>query len=150
MLVKRAYDIYLRGCGIKRMGRELRQTMKKALHYAIRQRQVIIEDELNTKKTTYSIARISKTPKIIIRKRGPRSLIEIPPSEILLSSQLVILESSYQKGNDDHLHAILDIFDLKRLTAPTRTRILEIIDLKIDYVFDWLEKMGLDNEIDNS
>ena len=76
--------------------------------------------------------------------------MEIPPSEILLVSQLVILESSHQKGNDEHLHAILDLFDLKRLTAQTRNKILEIIDLKIDYVFERLEKMGLEDEIGDS
>ena len=35
MIAKRAYDIYLRGCGIKRLGGELKSTMNKALATAI-------------------------------------------------------------------------------------------------------------------
>ena len=33
MLAKRAYDIYLRGCGIRRMGGELKRTMNRALQH---------------------------------------------------------------------------------------------------------------------
>lgn len=35
MIAKRAYDIYLRGCGIRRLGGELKSTMNKALTVAI-------------------------------------------------------------------------------------------------------------------
>ncbi len=37
MVAKRAYDIYLRGCGIRRLGGELKSTMNKALASIIRQ-----------------------------------------------------------------------------------------------------------------
>lgn len=133
MLVKRAYDIYLRGCGIKRMGRELKRTMNKALQHAVRQRRVVIENELNTKGYIHAIVRITGTSQIILRKRGPRSFEEIPPSEILVASHLALKECSFHKGSDEHLHAILELLDLKRLTTQTGTRLLEIIDLKIGY-----------------
>lgn len=45
VVAKRAYDIYLRGCGIKRMGHELKSTMNKALSQAVRQGVVAREDE---------------------------------------------------------------------------------------------------------
>ena len=45
VVAKRAYDIYLRGCGIKRMGHELKSTMNKALAHAIRQGRLVSEDE---------------------------------------------------------------------------------------------------------
>jgi hypothetical protein len=45
MLAKRAYDIYLRGSGIKRLGGELKSAMNKALMAAIRQGRVISEKE---------------------------------------------------------------------------------------------------------
>jgi REase_MTES_1575 len=43
MIAKRAYDIYLRGCGIKRLGGELKSTMNKALASIIRQGRVVSE-----------------------------------------------------------------------------------------------------------
>lgn len=144
MLVKRAYDIYLRGCGIKRMGRELKRAMNKALQHAVRQRRVAIEDELNTKGYIHAIVRITGTSQIILRKRGPRSFEEIPPSELLVASHLALKESSFHKGSDEHLHAILELFDLKRLTTQTGTRLLEIIDLKISCVLEWLKKFDMD------
>ena len=140
MLAKRAFDIYLRGCGIKRMGRELKRTMNKALQHAVRQRRVVVEDELNTKGYIHSIVRLIGTSPIILRIRGPRSFEEIPPSEILIASHLALNEFPVHKGSDEHLHAILELFDLKRLTAQTGTRLLEIIDLKIGYVLEWLKE----------
>ncbi len=41
MVAKRAYNIYLRGFGIRRMGRELKSIMNKALTHAIQQGQVV-------------------------------------------------------------------------------------------------------------
>ena len=43
VVAKRVYDIYLRGCGIKRMGHELKSTMNKALAHAIRQGRIVSE-----------------------------------------------------------------------------------------------------------
>ena len=140
MLVKRAYDIYLRGCGIKRMGHELKSTMNKALQYAVRQHRIVIEDELNTKEYIHSIVRITNTSQIKLRKRGPRSFEEIPPSEILIASHIALNKDSFHKGSDEHLRAILELFDLKRLTTQTGARLLEILDLNISYVLEWLEK----------
>ena len=137
MPAKRVYDIYLRGCGIKRLGRELKRTMNSALQNVVRQRQVIIEDELNTKGYLHAIVRAVNTPQIILRKRGPRSFEEIPPSEILVVSELVAKEFAFRIGSDEHLRAILDFFDLKRLTASTGKRMLEILNLKIAYVSEW-------------
>lgn len=140
VLVKRSYDVYLRGCGIKRMGRELKSIMNKALLYAVRQCWVVLEDELNTKEYIHSIVRLTDTSPIILRKRGPRSFEEIPPSEILVASHIALKESSFHKGSDEHLHAILEMFDLKRLTAQTGTRLLETIDLEIGYSLEWFKK----------
>lgn len=140
MLVKRAYDIYLRGCGIKRLGRELKSTMNKALQHAVRQRRIVIEDELNAKGDIHSIVRITDTSQIILRKRGPRSFEEIPPSELLIASHIALKEDSFHKGSDEHLRAILELFDLKRLTTQTGARLLEILDLNISYVLEWLKE----------
>jgi very-short-patch-repair endonuclease len=140
MLTKRAYDIYLRGCGIKRMGRELKSEMNKALQYALRQNRVILTDELSTKGFIHAFVRAEGSPQLSLRERGPRTFEEIPPSEVLAASYLATQKGLFQKESDEHLHAILEIFDLKRLTTATKTRLLEIISLKFDTVYEWIEK----------
>ncbi len=140
MMAKRCYDIYLRGCGIKRMGRDLKSTLNKALQRAVRQRRVVAEDELKVKGLVKTVVRITDTPQVRLRARGPRRFDEIPPSEILVASQLALEDSSVQKGSDEHFHAILALFDLKRLTAQTGTMLLEVIEMRFDYVTEWFRE----------
>jgi very-short-patch-repair endonuclease len=138
MLAKRAYDIYLRGCGIKRMGRELKSTMNKALHGAKRQGLILVEDELKTNGLVRSFVRSKDAPEIKLRERGPRSFEEIPPSEILIASHIALTKHGCTKGSDDHLHTILGLFDLKRLTAQTGSQLLKILALELESVRNFL------------
>jgi very-short-patch-repair endonuclease len=144
MLSKRAYDVYLRGCGIKRMGREIKRTMNKAMQTMVRRDCLVIEDEWHTGGFVHGIARIAGTPPIVLRKTGPRAFEEIPPSELLVASHLAITDSPLVKGSDGHLHAILEMFELKRLTTQTRTKLSEIIEMKFDYVTVWLKEHSID------
>jgi len=138
MIAKRAYDIYLRGCGIKRMGHELKSMMNKALAEAIRQHRLVSEDEMNESGLLYSIVRVNGSPPIKLRSRGPRSFEEIPPSELQVVAKYLLRQSDFQSGCEEHLRAILEYFDLKRLTTQVGTAILEIMDRKFSYVDDFL------------
>src|SRR5690606_21801938 len=84
VVAKRACDVYLRSCGIKRMGRELRKMMERALAQLVRRQVVVSEDELGTGDLLDSVVRIAGTPPVRLRRMGPRSLDEIPPSEVQL------------------------------------------------------------------
>ena len=119
MLAKRAYDIYLQGCGIKRMGHELRSTMNKALANAIRQGRVLSEDERGKRGLLYSVVRVKGSPPIKLRSRGPRTFEEIPPSELQTVATYLAERRNLKSGSDEHLRAVLECFDLKRLTAQT-------------------------------
>jgi len=128
MLAKRAYDIYLRGCGIKRMGHELRSIMNKALANAIRQGRVISEDEMGKRGLLYSVVRVKGSPAIKLRSRGPRTFEEIPPSELQTVAMYLAEQHNLKAGSDEHLRAVLECFDLKRLTAQTSTTLLAILE----------------------
>ncbi len=128
MLAKRAYDIYLRSCGIKRLGPELKSTMNKALSSAIRQGNVISENEPGVSGLLFSTVRSKGSPAIRLRCRGPRTFEEIPPAELRAASKLVFEKLHLESGTDEHLRAILEYFDLKRLTAEVGTTLLEILD----------------------
>jgi very-short-patch-repair endonuclease len=128
MIAKRAYDIYLRGCGIRRLGPELKSTMNKALSSAVRQGVVISENEPAISGLLHSTIRSKATPRVRLRHRGPRAFEEIPPGEFRAASKHLSETQHLQPGSDEHLRAILECFDLKRLTAQAGTRLLEIID----------------------
>jgi hypothetical protein len=128
MLAKRAYDVYLRGCGIKRLGPELKSTMNKALATAIRQERVISENEPGKSGLIFSTVRAKGTSPVKLRCRGPRTFEEIPPSELRALGQYLWQTRQLQSGSDEHLRAILECFDLKRLTAQVGTTLLEILD----------------------
>ena len=84
ILARRAYDVYLRGCGIRRMGGEIKKLMNRALQRAIRRNLVVKEDEWRAGGLIRSIVRPSGIQPIIIRERGPRKFEEIPPARCSL------------------------------------------------------------------
>jgi very-short-patch-repair endonuclease len=134
MLAKRAYDIYLQGCGIKRMGHELRSTMNKALANAIRQGRVLSEDERGKRGLLYSVVRVRESPPIKLRSRGPRTFEEIPPSELQTVATYLAERRNLKPGSDEHLRAVLECFDLKRLTVQIGTTLREILGKRYPYV----------------
>jgi very-short-patch-repair endonuclease len=128
MIAKRAYDIYLRGCGIKRLGGELKSTMNRALANAVRQGRVVSENEPGKSGLILSTVRSKGTPAVKLRCRGPRTFDEIPPGELQTVGQHLCEAHQMTRGSDEHLRAILEYFDLKRLTTQVGTRLLEILD----------------------
>lgn len=139
VVAKRACDVYLRSCGIKRMGRELRKMMERALAQLVRRQVVVSEDELGTGDLLDSVVRIAGTPPVRLRRRGPRSLDEIPPSEVQLAARRLADIHGFSPGSDEHLRAILGFFDLVRLTTQAGARLLDILDREFSYVDEFLK-----------
>ena len=139
LLGKRAYNLYLRGIGITRMGGELKRSMNRALQHAIRQGRVAKEDESGTGGLVYSIVRITGTPATVLRERGPRTFKEIPPSELQLMALQLSQDEGFESGSDDHLRAVLESFGLKRLTVQLRLRFRDVLgarDRDVDDILD--------------
>lgn len=128
MLAKRACDVYLRGCGIRRLGHELKGTLNKALSSAIHQGRVVSENEPGKSGLIFSTVRSRGSPPVKLRCRGPRAFEEIPPGELRAIGQYISKTLHLEPGTDEHLRAILEHFDLKRLTTQVGTRLLEILD----------------------
>ena len=139
MLAKRAYNLYLRGIGIARMGGELKRSMNRALQHAIRQGRVAKKDESGTGGLVYSIVCITGTPATVLRERGPRTFNEIPQSELQLMARQLSQDEGFESGSDDHLRAVLESFGLKRLTAQLRLRFRDVLggrDRDVDDILD--------------
>ena len=136
MLVKRAYHIYLHGCGLRRLGPVLKRRLNKALQHAIRRGLVVTEDEWNVGGLVSTIVRSTHSPPIVARRRGPRQFNEIPPSELQLVARQVLMgrEDEFELGSDEHLRAVLEEFDLKRLTTGIGTTLLDVLERRHPHV----------------
>jgi hypothetical protein len=138
VVAKRVYDIYLRGCGIRRMGHELKSSMTKALVHAMRQGRVASEGEVTERDPLFSVVRVNGSPPIRLRTRGPRSFEEIPPSELNALARCLAERDGLSFGSEEHLRAILEWFDLKRLTTQVGTALRDILDRRFPHVDEFL------------
>ncbi len=141
ILARRAYDVYLRGCGIRRMGGELKKLMNRALQHAIRRGYVVKEDEWREGGLIRSIVRSSRARPVIVRERGPRKFDEIPPSELQLVARQLFkdCEEEIDPGSEAHLKVVLATFRLKRLTKQVGEKLREILKHRYSYVDDSLD-----------
>ncbi len=141
ILAKRAYDVYLRGCGIRRMGGELKKLMNRALQATIRSGRVVKEDEWEMGGLVRLIVRTSDAPPIMARARGPRKFEEIPPSEMQLVARQLLADynEEMESGSEAHLKEVLATFDLKRLTKPVAETLREVLRNRYSHVDDSLD-----------
>ena len=86
----------------------------------------------------FSVIRIKDSPPVKLRSRGPRTFEELPPSELLIVAKYLEVRHKFQAGSDEHLRAILEWFDLKRLTTQVGTILLEIIEKRFAYADEYL------------
>jgi hypothetical protein len=142
VVAKRVYEIYLRGCGIRRMGHELKSSMNRALAQGVREGRVVSEDELDKGGLLFSVARVVGSPPIRLRTRGPRAFEEIPASELQVVARSVVERDSVVRGSEEHLRAILECFDLKRLTEQVKKALREILEQRIQHVDEFLGGAG--------
>ena len=138
VLAKRVFEIYLRGCGIQRMGHELKNTMNKALSDGIRQQRLISESEGSDGDLAFSIVRVSGSAPVRLRTRGPRSFEEIPPSELHVVAKYLAMNHSIPEGSDEHLRAILECFNLKRLTTQVSTTLIAILEKRLPHIDEYM------------
>ncbi|MBC8206405.1 MAG: DUF4011 domain-containing protein [Kiritimatiellaeota bacterium] len=132
VVAKRAYDIYLRLSGIKRMGKDLKRLMNRALQHAIDNLGVIKDDELGSGGLLYSIVRLPENSTPRLRTLGDRTIDEIPLVELKAASNLILTEEKLVVGSEEHCRAILNLYGLKRLTDHTRETILSAINKKYE------------------
>lgn len=145
MLAKRAYDIYLRGCGIKRMGKSLKHQMNKALQHAISHDRVLMADEWGEWGVggfVRSIVRSPDSQQVVARERGPRGFDQIPPSELQLVAGLVRIGREYElePGSEEHLRAVLKVLDVRRFTPRIGSTLLDVLERRYPYVEAILEE----------
>jgi hypothetical protein len=140
VVAKRVYDTYLRSCGIKRMGHGLKSLMNKALSHAIRHGQVVSENESGKSGLLFSVVRINGASLIRPRLCGPRSLDEIPPSELQVLARHLAEREAYLPGSEEHLRAVLEALGMKRLTTQVLAALQENLQRRFSYVDQFISE----------
>jgi hypothetical protein len=123
------------------MGHELKSTMNQTLADCIRQQRLVSENEGPERGLLLSVVRVKGSPPIKLRTRGPRSFEEIPPTELQVVARYLLERHSYLSGSDEHLRAVLECFDLKRLTTQVGMTLLEVLERSFPYVNEYLSRM---------
>jgi len=93
---------------------------------------VISENEPGNSGLIFSTVRTKASPAVKVRRRGPRTFEEIPPGELRAVGTHLSEARGMKCGSDEHLRAILECFDLKRLTTQVGTTLLEILNRQDD------------------
>jgi hypothetical protein len=76
-----------------------------------------------------------------LRSKGPRTFEEIPPSELNVLARYLVERHGLTFGSEAHLRAVLEFFDLKRLTTQVDTTLREILERSFPYVDEFLNRI---------
>ena len=106
--------------------------MNKALASAVRQGRVISENEPGKSGFILSTVRSKGTDPVKLRRRGSRTFEEIPPGELRAAGRYISETHRLEPCSDEHLRAILECFDLKRLTTQAGSTMLDILEGRAD------------------
>ena len=127
MRVKRACDLYVRGCGIKRMGIPVAKKMKRALERLVRNNKILSENEHDNRDVFDRIVRMPRTLRISVRDRGPRDFYDVPPSEVLRVALRFVEKNGYAMKSEAHYLDIIGFYGQKNLTEKIRKAIRYIL-----------------------
>ena len=116
MTVRRLFDVYLRGCGLHKLGSRLQTLLTEGLQHALKTRRCLVVNESDTSDLLQHIVRLPSQPEIIVRLRGPRTLEEIPPSELLAVAGYLEYARRLAWNSEAHRRALLHEYELMRLT----------------------------------
>jgi very-short-patch-repair endonuclease len=124
---KRLFDIYLRSCGIKRMGHELRDSLLSALNSLLQLNALNSHSYLPGDDKLNDIVWLALSPPELVRTRGDRSLEEIPLGELRSVYELVVARIGLNKEEEDYMREMLELLDLKRLTTLAESILKRVI-----------------------
>jgi very-short-patch-repair endonuclease len=123
ILAERAYRQVVRSAAGHRVTRVVAEALNRSSAELARTGRLTEERPSGSTGQADWILRLPGMPVAVLRVRGDRSFEEIPESEVVsLASQL--LKRHSRLGDDDVKRAMLDIYDLKRLT----TKVSSLLD----------------------
>lgn len=120
--VERLCRIFVKGAGRQRVGRQARSTLSKALWRAIREGYLQERNETGQSGLKEHILRKVNSPHVVVRPRGDRELIEVPPSEV--ATVMCRLEQRAGGLSGPALYRpVLDFYETRRMTTNIQQRL---------------------------
>jgi hypothetical protein len=122
IIVHHACRLYVRGAGFRRMGKDLRSALNKAMTQAIRDG--VLEKDAEPGSTHFkdNVVRKKGIPSVVIRERGNRDFSEIPVSELVAVMTKLKSEGVDCSGTELY-RRVLAFYDSSRLTAKVTERL---------------------------
>ncbi|MGH3322121.1 MAG: hypothetical protein ACRDN9_18500 [Streptosporangiaceae bacterium] len=105
MLGDRLYGVYVRASGGQRAGKQIAKILNSAVNSAVRRGVLVADDPLGhagVKPCTY---RLPDQPVVCARQLGPRTLDQVPPSELAALMALVSRDYGWEERGDSAGHA---------------------------------------------
>lgn len=122
------YRRYVARCPtLQRAGRAVRQVLNRAIGTMLRAKEILQEDELGDGSSDSQVLRLFGTPPVRIRPAGNRNLLEIPPSELQVVVRRIFHGSSLPQDKEKVFRAILNHYDIPRLTRPRREYLSRVL-----------------------
>jgi hypothetical protein len=109
------------------MGHELRDSLLGAVNTLKHSSKLSSHKYKSEDDALDEIVWIHGAPAEVLRKRGDRSLEEIPLGELYAITQSVVTAAKVDVGSEEHLRATLEVLELKRLTSNAEVILKEVI-----------------------
>ncbi len=129
IIVNRVFQLYARAAGYRRVGKQIRSALNKALWAAIKKGVVQSRDETGSKGLRDRTLWKPNTPSIVVRQRGQRRFEEIPDSEIAAFLDQASKEAPAD-SEEEIFRRVLDSYEIKRMTQNIRERLGRIHRLR--------------------
>ena len=116
MTATRAYSLYNKASGGRKLTTAARAPLSSALYWLAREGKIALVREADVPWQGDDVARMPDHPEVRVRELGPRELIEVPLDEIAeLMRRLRAAQGT--AGDMDLKRAVLSAYGLVRLTA---------------------------------
>lgn len=125
MLAMRAFGIYAHAAGIRKVGRIVRSYLNQALSAGLRKHTIVAEREHVDEGQLRLIVRTHNSPPVVVRSLGPRTFLEIPPSEVAEVMRKLAARDTAASA-DTLFRAVLDHYGLVRMTAQVADELRRI------------------------
>ncbi|MFK0245659.1 AAA domain-containing protein [Amycolatopsis azurea] len=129
VLGSRLQTAYVRASGAVRVTKLVAGELNKAISQAVRQGELVEDNPLGTRGVKPRTYRLPGQPEVMTRRLGPRSLEEVPPSELATLLDHVT-DRDGDRGEEALQRAVLDLLGLKRLTENVKNRFAEVWSLR--------------------
>ena len=124
VLVERAYQAYIQGCTVRRLGPQIRRTLNRALASLERKKRVVVERTANSSGYQSALVTTQTADATVVREIGPRTFDEVPLPEV--SALLRSVRASNPGASSEQIYRqVLEIYGLVRMTAQTKRRFEE-------------------------